>query len=259
MRKVLPAILAFAILILSGCEDESEGISPTCILSTLQIDEYNTLEFRTISGGQIYDVKQIFRDEEEERQLANFGYLYFGDSIAIENRMATRNRELPFIWAILEDDRPKTITRYFGSERVQLVHSFDYSDPSKIRVVLDRIASNGDILNVGYGDYFFDENGNVVRLNTYGLNLDNREELIELVDQELEYDNEINPLKGLILPFFNVTSLPDPRYFSKQNLSRIRDENGDLFYINQYDENSRLQQSVQPNGQTLIFGYLNCD
>ncbi len=238
-----------------------EDITPAtdCILEGIQLDESNSILFTTISGGLIYEVKQQLTLEDETRTLVSFRFNYFEDSIAIINQSSSVSSQFPHLWINLRENRPVKVVRYFAQSDVQLIHTFDYFDPSKIRIKLDRVASNGSLLKAGYGDYFIDDNGNVIRLTLFGIDPDNSAEFIMTSDRTYSYDEFKNPTKGLYLPYFNATSLPDPRFISNNNILSTNEGSNFVALVHQYGAKSQVTQSREPNGSVLQYSYINCE
>lgn len=259
MRVFIYLLVIPVLFLVFGCEEEQD-FNTSCLLEEVQFDEFSSLRYITISGGQIYEVRQIFDDGEEVRTLETFRFEHYPDSLAIK-RLSSPNMRLPYMHVLFENELPQKVVRFFPSEGVQLVHTFDYSDPTRIRITLDRIASTGDVLRAGYGDYFLDENGNVSRLNTFGIDQFNYGgDLVEYLDQSFTHDDFRNPVQGFFLPFFNPVALPDPRFFNNNNIISINDQNGSsIFYNHEYGLREETLRSTDSQGGFLEFTYINCN
>ena len=240
-----------------GCDDGD--VKPDCILERIQFDDFNSLKFVTISGGQVYQVTQEFELNAEVRELVFFQFTYFEDSIVVINQSDPIITKYPYLWVNLKDGRPEKVVRFFSQSAVRLTHTFDYSQNNRIRISIERLASTGELLRAGYGDYFFDDAGNVTRLVIFGIDPDDRSQLIQVSDQSFTYDGFKSPVKGLYLPWFNATQLPDPRFFSSNNILTVSENNDVGRYRYDYGENDQVQENVQPDGRPIKFTYVNCD
>jgi len=246
-------------LLFACSEDENELSFDSCIVESIQFSENSRLAFQTISGGMIYQLNQENLFEETPAEVASFAYTYFTDSIAIKNQLQENPSRFPYLWVVLENERPIRVVRYFQTGAVQLIHSIDYSDESQIRVDIERVASNLDTLNAGYGEYYLDENDNVTRLVVFGIDEDNPGQLRLYQDQTYNYDNANNPIKGFYLPFFNITSLVNPGFFSTNNIISEEGTNGSAFYDLTYGTDGELSSSTASSDDRIFYQYLNCN
>lgn len=244
--------------IIYSCDDNVEP-DTTCLLERIQFDELNSLLFTTISGGVIYEVKQQLTVDDDVETLISFRFTYFEDSVAIINQTSTVTSLLPHLWVNTQDEFPVRVVRYFARQGVQLIHSFDYSDPGKLRISLDRVASDGSVLNTGFGDYFIDNSGNVQRLVIFGIDPEDSENFVSLFDRRYSYDEFTNPTKGFYLPYFNATSLPDPRFISNNNILSVNDGGSFTSIDYEYGAQSQVVKSQELDGSSLQFSYINCE
>jgi len=259
LKKLSPLLfLSLVWFFFASAEDENELNFDPFIVESIQFSENSRLVFQTISGGMIYQVKQENLLKETPEVVASFSYSYFSDSIAIKNQLQDNPSRFPYMWVLLENERPKRVTRFFPTGAVQLIHRIDYSDESKIRIDMERVASNLDTLNAGYGEYYLDDNNNVSRLVVFGIDEDNPGQLRLYQDQSYSYDDVTNPIKEFYLPFFNTTSLVNPGFFSANNIISEEGTNGSAFYNLTYGPGGELSSS-NSSDQLIFFQYLNCN
>jgi len=250
--------LSLVWFLLACSEDENELNFDSCIVESIQFSENSRLVFQTISGGMIYQINQENLIEDTPEIVASFAFSYFADSIAVRNQLQERPSRYPYLWVLLEDEKPKRIVRYFPTGAVQLIHTIDYSKENLIRVDIERVASNLDTLNAGYGEYYLDDKNNVSRLVVFGIDEDNPGQLRLYQDQNYSYDDVTNPIKEFYLPFFNTTSLVNPGFFSVNNIVSEEGTNGSAFYNLTYGPDGELSSS-NSSDQQVFFQYLNCN
>lgn len=247
------------LFIFSSCDlvnSENEE-SVECYLSKIQFNQFDSLNFRTISGGRVYSLTQELTVDGESDITASFKYTYRENSIRIVDQLNFHPTN-PFMAVTLEDDRPVQVLKYFNSVGVLLIHEITYPEENRIRVDLTREASTGDVLYVGYSVYNLDESGNVVHLQQFRVNDDNPSEFFPLVDRFYTYDDNPNPQKELYLPFFANVDFPTLTFFSSNNILSYT-ENGQTFNFNyEYGPDGEVVKQTRPAGNNILFGYANC-
>ena len=259
--KKEPALLVTAILAqiaIASCTVNNATPENSCILSEIQFAENSRLVFTTISGGQIYQLRQEFlREDDEPLVVAAFQFQYFVDSLVVRNQLEQELR-FPFMTVKFEDEKPKRVEKYFGGSGVRLIHEMDYSKTDKILIDLYREASDGQILYAGYSNYFTDENGNIIRNERFFADREDPTVFEKFEDVTFEYDDFQSPQKNLFLPFFTDTNFPDARFFSPNNVLLARNENGTFNYQYGYDEFGNMTSMIQPDGTPVYYRYIGC-
>lgn len=228
-----------------------------CYLSRIQFNEFDSLNFRTISGGRVYSLTQESTVDGETSITALFQFSYQQESIRVVDQMDPHPVN-PYMAITLEDDRPVEVVRYFNSIGVVLTHEISYPEMNRIRVDLTREASTGDVLYIGYADYRLDDNGNVVRLQQFRADEDNPSEFTPMLDRFYTYDDNPNPQDDLYLPFFANVNFPTLTFFSSNNILSYT-ENGQTFKFDYaYGPNREVVRQTRPAGNEILFGYANC-
>lgn len=245
----------FFILSCSILESDDEQIT-NCILEEIRFNEVNSLKFQTISGGRIYQIKQLLTLEDEIRTVASFQFNYFQDSIAVVDQINPSTQ--PFLSINLENEKPKQITRFFLTAGVKLIHEITYPENDIIRVDLNREASTGDVLYVGYSLYYLNPNGNIVRNERFRADEDESSGFLKIEDRRYTYDDYPSPQDNLYLPFFADTNFPDVKFFSPNNILSFTEDNQTFEFQYQYDENNNTTSQILPMGQAIEFNYINC-
>jgi hypothetical protein len=249
----------FIILLFTGCDlVQSDNETDTeCYLDRIQFNEFESLNFQTISGGRVYTLTQELIVDGEPSVTASFQFNYKKNSIRVVNRTDPHPIN-PYMQITLEDDRPVEVIRYFNSVGVILTHDITYPEQNRIRVDLTREASTGDVLYVGYSDYQLDNSGNVVRQQQFRASDDDPESFTTIFDRFYSYDDNPNPQDDLYLPFFANVNFPDTRFFSSNNITSYT-ENGETFSFDyDYGPRGEVIRQVQPTGVEILFGYANC-
>lgn len=251
----IPLVLVIAV----SCSVNSSESEPDteCILQEIKFDDFNSLKFRTISGGRIFNLTQEFTSNGETEIVESFQFRYAPDSIAIQDQNDPFSI-YPFVSVRLENERPVQVVKFFSPQGVRLIHDIDYSDPNQIRIDLTRIVSFGDEFYEGYSIYHLDSNGNVIRNERFETILNEPGEFIKFEDRFYIYDNFRNPQQNLYLPFFADRNFPDVKFFSPNNIQSFT-ENEQLFqFQNIYGDDHNLVSQILPSGQSIRFGYVNC-
>lgn len=255
----LVLLLLSLLFIFSSCnvvnsENEESG---ECYLSKIQFNQFDSLNFRTISGGRVYSLTQELTVDGESDITASFQYTYQKNSIRIVDQLNFHPTN-PFMAVTLEDDRPVQVLKYFNSVGVLLIHEISYPEENKIRVDLTREASTGDVLYVGYADYSLDENGNVVRLQQFRVNDDDPSEFFPILDRFYTYDNNPNSQSDLYLPFFANVDFPTPTFFSTNNILSYTEDGQTFNFDYEYGPSGEVVRQTRPAGNDILFGYANC-
>ena len=250
---------ALFILLLSGCDlvqSDNEG-ETECYLNRIQFNEFESLNFKTISGGRIYTLTQELVVDGEPSVTASFRFNYSKNSIRVVNQ-TNPHPVNPFMQITLDDERPVEVIRYFNSVGVILTHEITYPEENEIRVDLTREASTGDVMYVGYSIYQFNDSDNVVRQQQFRANDEDPGSFTTIFDRFYSYDENPNPQDDLYLPFFSNVNFPDTRFFSNNNILSYT-ENGETFAFDyDYGPRGEVVRQVQPTGVEILFGYANC-
>lgn len=237
---------------------EPHDEEPTeCYLSRIQFNQYDSLNFRTISGGRVYSLTQELIVDDETSITASFQFSYQQESIRVVDQMNPHPVN-PYMAITLEDDRPVEVIRYFNSIGVLLIHDISYPEENRIRVDLTREASTGNVLYVGYADYRLDDDGNVVRLQQFRADDDEPTQFTTILDRFYTYDENPNPQDNLYLPFFANVNFPTLTFFSNNNILSYT-ENGQTFNFEyEYGPDGEIIRQTRPEGNQILFGYANC-
>lgn len=252
-------LLLTSLLVLNSCDLlESDNTEETeCYLSKIQFNQFDSLNFRTISGGRVYSLTQELTVDGETSVTASFQFNYRAGSIRVVDQMNFHPIN-PFMQVTLENERPVEVIRYFNSVAVELIHEISYPEENKVRVDLTRKASTGDVLYVGYSDYIFDNEGNVVRLQQYRANDENPSEFITILDRFYTYDENPNPQNGLYLPFFTNVDFPNLTFFSQNNVLSYTEDGQTFQFEYAYGPDGEVIRQTRPAGNDILFGYANC-
>lgn len=253
---LLSFLTAFLLLSCSLVNTDDKEIIP-CILSEIKYDAFNSLKFQTISGGRIYNISQLFTEDDEPTIIASFQFNYFEDLISIVDQDNPSANEA-FMTIRLENDRPYQVLRYFQASGVRLFHDITYPETGKIRVDLTREASTGDILYVGYSLYHLNSDGNVVQNERFVASDEEPSGFEKVQDRSFTYDSNPSPQINLFLPFFADTNFPDVKFFSVNNILTISENNQTIQFQYEYGLNNEVVTQTLPTGQSLIFLYANC-
>ncbi len=261
MKSINHRLLVFLgciLVALHGCTVNNAPPENSCILNEIQFAEDSRLIFTTISGGQIYQLRQEFlREDADPLVVASFQFQYFVDSLVVKNQLETELR-FPYMTVSFEDERPKRVEKYFGGSGVRLIHEIDYSNNDRILIDLYREASDGQILYAGYSNYFTDQNGNITRNERFFADREDPSIFNKFEDITFEYDAAVSPQQNLFLPFFTDTNFPDARFFSPNNVLLARNESGVFNYQYSYDDFGNMTSMIQPDGTPVYFRYIGC-
>lgn len=256
--KILIALISFHFLFNSCGLIESENNEETeCYLSKIQFNEFDSLNFRTINGGVVYSLTQELTVDGETSVTASFQFNYSDGSIRIVDQMNLHPTN-PYMRVTLENERPVEVIRYFNSVAVELIHEISYPEENKIRTDLTRMASTGDVLYIGYAEYTFDNDGNVVRLQQFRANDENPSDFTTILDRFYTYDGNPNPQNGLYLPFFTNVDFPNPIFFSQNNMLSYTEDGQTFQFEYAYGPDGEVIRQTRPAGNDILFGYANC-
>lgn len=255
IRVFWPLIL---LIMLGGCDlIESQNEEGTeCYLNKIQFNVFDSLNFRTISGGQVYSLTQELAIDGETSVTASFQFTYRQGSIRIVDRLNPHPVN-PYMAITLEDDRPVEVVRYFNSVGVVLTHEITYPEENTIRVDLTREASTGDVLYIGYSEYFKNEKGNVVHQRSFR-QTDGPTSVVPILDRTYTYDDNPNPQDGLYLPFFANVNFPTLTFFSSNNILSYTEDGQTFNFDYMYGPEDEVTRQTRPEGNQILFGYANC-
>lgn len=252
-------LILLSLFVLSSCNlvgsesnDETE-----CYLSKIQFNEFNSLNFKTISGGRVYSLNQELTVDGETSTTASFKFTYGKETIDIVDQLSSHPFN-PYMSVNLKEDLPVRVIRYFNSVGVQLIHEISYPEENRIRVDLTREASTGNVLYVGYSNYNLDDDGNVVRQQQFRANDDNPSEFSTILDRFYSYDDKPSPQDNLYLPFFSNVNFPNPEFFSSNNIISYTEDGQTFQFTYDYGPDDEVIRQIRPAGNEILFGYANC-
>ena len=240
------------LLLLGGCSLRDDASPTVCILEEIQFTEYSSLKIVTISGGQIYQLRQEYTIDDETQVTSSFKYSYFKDSLAIYDEL-DGSSIYPYMTVKYYNEKPIRVTRYFPESGVYLYHDLDYSTPNLIRDNMTRIASTGDVWHMGYADYYLDEDGNVIRNERFESNREKVGEFNQYEDREFVYDGFESPQQHLLLPFFNQKTFPDVKFFSSNNIVTTSENEEAQHFRYEYNDEGYIKIMIQPDGTPVYF------
>lgn len=257
-NKLVSIILA-AVLFAGSCSlvSNEESGAPECFLEEIRYDEFNSLRFVTISGGQFYQVSRLFTVDGQTNIQADYRFSYSPDSLTVQDRtrsFATR----PFMAIAYENEEPKKVARYFYSSGVTLFHDIAYFGEDSIRVDLSRLDSTGDLLYFGYAVYHLSDEGNVIRNVRFRADPSDSTSLSKIEDRTFTYDTYPSPQEDLLIPYFGDAGFPDVPYFSANNILSFSENNQTFEYRYEYGPDENVVTQSVPQGQSLSFSYANC-
>lgn len=256
IRVFWPLIL---LVMLGGCDlVESQNEEGTeCYLSKIQFNEFDSLNFRTISGGQVYSLTQELTNDGETNVTASFKFTYRKESIRVVDQLNPHPIN-PYMGITLEDDRAVEVIRYFNSIGVQLIHEISYPEENRIRVDLTREASTGNVLYIGYADYLLNDNGNVSRHRQFRSDDGDPSQFIPILDRFYTYDSNPNPQDNLYLPFFANANFPTLTFFSANNIHSYTEDGQTFNFDYEYGPDGEIIRQTRPAGNEILFDYANC-
>lgn len=237
--------------------DREDGPTPECFLEEIRYDEFNSLRFQTISGGQFYRISRLFTVDGQTNVQADYRFNYSRDSLTVLDRTLPFSNT-PFMAIKYENQEPKKVARYFYSSGVTLFHDIAYFGDDSIRVDLSRLDSTGDLLYVGYSLYHQDGAGNVIRNERFRADREDSTIVTKTEDRTFTYDRYPSPQQDLLVPFFGNAGFPDVKYFSTNNILTLTEDNQTFEYQYEYGPDENVLTQTVPQGQSLSFSYANC-
>lgn len=254
-------LVAFLMLCTASCSvvnnQEEHGRNPECYLEEIRYDEFNSLRFQTISGGQFYRISRLFTVDGEATIQADYRFNYSKDSLTVEDRTEPL-ANTPYMAIKFENQEPNKVARYFNSSGVTLYHDIAYFEDDSIRVDLSRLDSTGDLLYVGYSTYHLNGEGNVIRNERFRADVDDSTIVTKIEDRTFTYDTYPSPQQDLLVPFFGNAGFPDVKFFSANNILTFTENNKTYSYQYEYGRYDNVLTQSVPEGQSLTFSYANC-
>ena len=245
--------LILVVFSIQACQEENLG-PDRCILEAIYLDEYNRFEFLTLSEGVIYQIRQKFELEGDVDLVSSFQFTYFQDSVVIRDQL--NPGKFPYMRVQMENEQPIKIVRHFPTEDVLLFHEFSYYD-DRIEVKMSRLASTGDLADLAYGIYYFDEKGNIGRVEKFRSDFEGS--FYKYEERFFQYDQGISPLKNMLIPFFMRVALPDAEFFSLNNITVDQRIDARDNYSYRYSESGHTVAQIAADGSQVSFSYLNCE
>lgn len=234
-----------------------EETGTDCFLEEIKLDEFSTLKFQTISGGQIYSITQQQTIDDVTKTVADFRFRRFQDSLAILDQLNLSSREA-YMSVRFEENKPQQVVRLFSTVGVKLFHDITYFGEDSIRTDLSRLASTGDLLFVGYSVFHLNTDGNVVRNEQFVADRENPSVFTKVRDRTYTYDRFPSPNEDLYLPFFGRPDFAGVEFFSANNILSFSENNQTSLYDYEYGPDGNVVAQTSPMGQTLLFSYANC-
>ncbi|WP_258097778.1 hypothetical protein [Marinoscillum pacificum] len=245
--------LILIVFSLPACRDED--LSPDqCILESIHLDDYNRLEFLTLSGGRIYQIKQQLEVDGDIDLVSSFQFTYFNDSVVVLDQL--NPGKFPYMRVQMENEQPIKIIRHFPTEDVLLFHDLMYYD-DRVEVKMSRLASTGDLADLAFGVYYFNENNNIGRVEKFRSDFEGS--FYKYEERFFQYDQGISPLKNMLIPFFIQVALPDAEFFSCNNITVDQRIDARDNYSYRYSESGHTVAQIASDGSQVSFSYLNCD
>jgi len=220
----------------------------------------------TLRQSNINQTFQIVYDANKRIDIfgidPQYKYKYSGDSIYINNYLGGTLYDLSFT-SQSSNGIVQSIKKYFSSTGGIYRYSFDYSVANQISITLDyssiyAVDKNTPPTKVVRGEYKTDNSGNVTQLNVYLPNT-NGDWVIDKTST-YKYDKSENPVRGLIIPFFDYQWIPEVYYLSSSNMLAKTTGTTTINYSYQYAPNglpisSTIVNSSQP---AMKFTYISC-
>ena len=268
IHKALFLVLT-CLVILFSCEDDSGIPQPDTQDRIEAIDFGSQTRFQFIYFNKFTLVQpQLFTDGEYQDAGNGLEITNFDNKIEIRFSSGRGVQGRLFVDAIIENDRILRVKREFESGST-FTYNFTYSpNTTRIELVFDADGELGDSQPslIEYGDYMFNESGNVIEVLKYR-NFDSPPTENDLYERStFTYDSANNNWKDMMLFFFGWQTLPDTRFFSANNILRVEQEltNEDprtyqFQYL--YDESGRTFKAfvqwspLNPDGLTETFFY----
>lgn len=250
-------LLSLYLIVSCSINSSDDEVVTDCYLEEIRFDEVNSLQFQTISGGQIYRMFRLYIIDGETNILDSYQFKYFEDSLAVIDQGNTFSTE-PYLSIRFEGDRPVEVIRYFYSAGVKLFHHITYLQDNQIRIDLSRLDSLGDLLYVGYSLYYLNSEGNVVRNARFRADPDDSTSVMKVEDRTFTYDSFQSPHEDLFLPYFADANFADVKFFSDNNILTFSENNQTYEYRYEYGLDENVVTQILPSGESLSFSYANC-
>jgi YD repeat-containing protein len=257
--SIVITIAAIALLQLASCSvvNNEDAPAPECYLEEIRYDEFNSLRFQTISGGQLYRISRLFTVDGEVNVQADYRFNYSKDTLTVLDRTLPF-ANTPFMAIAYENEEPRKVARYFYSSGVTLFHDISYFEEDRIRIDLSRLDSTGDLLYVGYAIYHLNDRGNVIRNERFRADMDDSTLVTKIEDRTFTYDTYPSPQEDLLVPYFGNAGFPDVQYFSANNILTFSENNQTFEYRYEYGPDDNVITQTVPQGQSVSFSYANC-
>lgn len=257
-------------LLLTNCSKNESNNEP--IPENIEIEQNCLIaEIRFATSKYEY----IYNNNDELQQIINtyndnpttyYVNKITNDSITVGIILDDLSQDLPTLGAKYNAEKLVHIKRFYNTSTVN-IFIFEYTE-EKITVRQD--YSNGiSYQNISYADYFIDQDGNVssTKLYVYDNNSPNNFTLYN--EGFYTYDSGNNPWKGIIYPTFLCQNLPNPMFFSQNNVLSETNNNTSTtnYYSYEYDENNltikgldKYPYNVCSSAITLdeYYSYTNC-
>lgn len=241
--------------ILFNCENKKDSdnkISETeknCVVT--EIDMGGSVNYKYFNNAN-----GLYQIREEIGSIQNLYVSHIAnDSIEIGFILSDLTNDLPVIKAKYDNQGQliKLERDYLNSK--SNIFTFEYTT-DKINVI-QLYNNSGDIRKVAYGEYYLDENMNVVLVKKYRQNI-NDPLIFDLSEEKMfTYDNANNPWKGILYPNFLFQGLPCSNFFSSNNISQITKDGITANFEYQYNDNVTIRRFVpdEPFGITCGLNY----
>jgi hypothetical protein len=238
---------------LSGClNDKSKDPVPeeTCTLERFiyhdgaAVDSSFLLHYNDL--GQLEQMENQYSSGSSWITKVAYKHTYKTDTIKI----TTFPQGTLLLTCLLDGTRLKEIKKFTNTPGYFYRYKFDYSEVNEVMITLEY----GSALSTQYlehGVYSLDAIGNISELKIYRTPYPT----IVAQDKVYTYDPSRNPLKGLILPFFNNQAVPDVSYFSASNKTKEQYTGVTNTFSYQYGENLMPTQCTLPNGMVQKYSY----
>ncbi|MCA0133708.1 hypothetical protein [Winogradskyella alexanderae] len=208
-RRIL-ILISFAIIYCGCSKDDTSGdnetISDTCKIKKISGDVYE-LEF-------VYNQNKILQIKRTVGTTQTFDIIGISVDSTIINESGTSQLN-PLVSMKYNDQRLVQLNYYYNSGTYN-IYTFEYNS-NRIRVKQD--FYDGLLYNIRFADYYYNSSGNIINVKYYTINDDNSSELTN--DVTYSYDDHNNPWKNITFHTFFFYDLPEPRFFSNNNVLNV--------------------------------------
>ncbi|QCX00790.1 hypothetical protein FGM00_11970 [Aggregatimonas sangjinii] len=261
--KAISIALVFFGMVFIGCTtDDETAEDKTCRISTITSDEF-IFKFNYNVDGNLFFINQDFLQLDTDPIALNLYVRAIGQDSIIYGRFTNSfTADTPRLTTKYEDEVLTTVKRLSASGILLSTMHFEYGE-STTRILLEPEDGNPDV----YGDYFFDGDENVIRVEKYVYDEEGEEAtLFEVVDYT--YDSFNNPWKGQVYPLLFCTDLPNAKYFSSNNaLTEIVGAETMTFNYSYDTDNKTVMGDVaifntcstSNVAANETYGYIDCD